>query len=264
MASTPPADPADKTATRRASEQDVFMREVDEAVRQDEALTIARRYGWPIAGAVVLGLAAFGGWLFWQDRQDAALETSSEQLVAALDELEAGNLDTADDELAAINGGGAATMAQLARAGLAMQQDRAAEAVTLYAAIAENAEAPQQLRDLAAIRMMAARFDAVEPQVVIDRIGPLAVPDSPWFGSAGELVAFAYLKQDKPEEAGALLAAIAKDQKVPQSIRARTRQLAGLLGVDAIAEDEEAVAELTGEATAAAAASPPPAAAQDQ
>ena len=61
-----------------------------------------------------------------------------------------------------------------------------------------------------------------------------ARPGAPWFGSAGELVAGAYLKLDRPQEAGRLFAAIAKDKKVPDSIRSRAVQMAGSLGVDAV------------------------------
>ena len=68
---------------------------------------------------------------------------------------------------------------------------------------------------------------------------PLAVPGNAYFGSAGELVAMAYLEQGEREQAGTLFAAIAKDEDVPQSLRARTRQMAGLLGVDAIEDVDE-------------------------
>jgi len=69
---------------------------------------------------------------------------------------------------------------------------------------------------------------------VIDRLKPLAVPGKPWFGSAGELVALAYIKQNKTEAAGGILAGIAKDKTVPDTLRRRARQLAGQLGVDAV------------------------------
>jgi hypothetical protein len=74
----------------------------------------------------------------------------------------------------------------------------------------------------------------------VARLKPLAEPGKPWFGSAGELLASAYLKQGRKDLAGPLLAAIAKDQTVPASLRARTRQLAGLLGVDAVGDPEQA------------------------
>ena len=224
------------------------MREVDEAVRQDEVADFAKKFGWPIGIAVALALAAFGGWLIWSGQQESALEESSEQLVAALDELDAGNLDVANEELAAIvasGSKGAAGMARLTQAGIALGQNKVEEAVGLYGQVANDASLPQEIRDLAKIRMVGANFDNMPPQEVIDQLGPLATAESPWFGSAGELVAFAYLAQDKPDQAGPLLVAIAKDENVPESLRSRTRQLAGLLGHDAI-DDVDAVLEELG------------------
>jgi hypothetical protein len=81
------------------------------------------------------------------------------------------------------------------------------------------------------------RFDSLPPQQVIDRLKPLAVPGNAWFGSAGELVGMAYLKQGKPELAGPLFAAIGKNTEVPSSLRSRMRQVAGQLGYDAGTDD---------------------------
>jgi hypothetical protein len=49
------------------------------------------------------------------------------------------------------------------------------------------------------------------------------------------MTAAALLKQGKKTEAGRLYAAIAKDKTVPDSIRARSVQIASTLGVDASA-----------------------------
>jgi hypothetical protein len=80
---------------------------------------------------------------------------------------------------------------------------------------------------------------------VIDRLKPLAVAGNPWFGSAGELVALAYLKQNKPELAAPIFAAMAKEKDMPASLRSRAVQMAGALGVDAIQ-----TSEMTGDAAA--------------
>ena len=72
------------------------------------------------------------------------------------------------------------------------------------------------------------------PEAVIARLKPLAEPGNPWFGSAGELVGMAYLKQGNKALAGPLFGAISRDAKVPESLRARARQMAGLLGYDSI------------------------------
>lgn len=232
------------------------MREVDEAVRKDEASNFAKKYGVPIGGALVLALAAFGGYLFWQDQRENVLETASEQYVSALDELEAGNIDIADEELALIAAGdsaGAAAISTMTRAGIALQAGKAAQAAAFYTQVADNADLPDEFRDLARLREITALYDTLTPQQVIDRVGPLANEGSTYFGNAAELVAHAYLAQGKQAQAGELLVTIAKDEGSPETLRARSRQLAGLLGFDAIEDVEETLADLgAGDAAAPA------------
>jgi hypothetical protein len=83
----------------------------------------------------------------------------------------------------------------------------------------------------------------MKPEEVIARLKPLAKPGNPWFGSAGELVAMAYLKQGKKDLAGPLFAAIAKDEQAPRSMRSRARQMAGMLGYDAVVDVDQVLAE---------------------
>ena len=256
-----PSDPeqirAEQLAARRAAEQEVLLREVDEAMRKDQLGGAAKRYGWWLAGGLVLGLAAFGGYLIWQDRRENALEETSEQLIVSLDKLEAGQIDQAEDDLAALakdGDGGTAVSAKLSRAGVALQANRRDEAVALFDEVAADGDAPQAYRDLATIRSVAIRFEQMPPQQVIDRLKALATPGNPWFGSAGEMVAMAYLKQGKRNLAGPLFAAIAQDEDVPGTLRSRTRQMAGLLGYDAVADVDETLAEMREQQGAAAAA----------
>ena len=224
------------------------MREVDEAVRQDQATTFAKKYGFAIGGVLLAGLLAFGAYLIWQSRSEAALEAKSEELVLAIDELEAGNLNQADADLTALSEGtdGHAAMAALTRAGIAIQNGNTELAVELFDRVANNADLPAEVRDIAAIRSVTANWDNLDPQQVIDRLGPMAQASNPYFGSAGELVAHAYLAQDKRDQAGPLLVAIAQNEDVPESLRARTRQLAGLIGFDAIEDVDAALDEITG------------------
>lgn len=225
------------------------MREVDEAVRQDEFADLMAKYGKPLIAVVVIGLAAFAGYLFWDGQREAELEAQSETMISALDRLEAGNLDTARttlDDLTKSGDGAVKANAQMLQAGIALEQGKTDEAAALFAAIAADEAAPDLVRDLAAVREVATRFDTMKPDEVIARLKPLAVPGKAWFGSAGELVAMAYLEQGKRKEAGTLLAEISKNEDVPDSLRSRTRQMAGLLGVDAIEDVDEVLEEVNG------------------
>ena len=86
--------------------------------------------------------------------------------------------------------------------------------------------------------------EKMKPADIVTRLKPLAVPGSPFFGSAGELLGAAYLDQGRRDLAGPLFAEIAKDKNVPESLRSRSRQLAGLMGVDAIQDVDKTLGEL--------------------
>lgn len=238
--------PEEKRARTQAAQEDVLLREVDDAVRQDQLADVAQTYGKAIIAAVVLVLGAFGGYLFWDNRQDAAREADSEKFVAALDEVERGNLVSGDAALAPVlaeGGAGSQAAAQLLKAGIAMEQGKNAEAAALYDKLAAEGSAPEAMRNLATIRAVAARYDTLKPADVVARLKPLATPGNAWFGPAGEMVAMAYLDQGNRAEAGALFAAIARDEGTPESLRARARQMAGLLGVDAIDDVDTVIAQ---------------------
>ena len=66
MALTPDSEKSreQQLAEQQRREQEVLLREVDEAVRQDELGGIAQRYGKLIAGGVVLALLTLGKLLF--------------------------------------------------------------------------------------------------------------------------------------------------------------------------------------------------------
>lgn len=241
----------EKKAKAEAAEQDALLREVDDAVRQGDFENFASQWGKPLLGALVLGLAGFAGYLYWDHTREQAMEANSESLVMALDQLEAGNVADANAKLAAIGDEGtAAISAKLLRAGLAVQEGKDAEAVKLLGEVIDNGDAPQPMRDIALIRRTALQFDSMKPGDVVTALKPLAVPGEPFFPGAGELVAHAYLAQGKRAEAGALFAEIARDENTPEPARARMRNMAGILGVDAVDNVDELLAaqRLDGEA----------------
>jgi len=243
----PPATPgttsgkdaaASKAAQRDAQAQDVFLREVDDALRQDEVQGFFRNFGKPVLALVVAGLLGFAGYLYWDHHTAKQADERSEQLTQALDSIEASNLAEAKGKLDPLSkeSGAAAVLAKLSLAGIALREGRVPDAVKLYGEVAADSAAPQELRDLATVREVAAAYDTMKPQAVIDRLKPLAVPGNAWFGVAGEMVGMAYLQQGKKDLAGPLFVQIAKDKDLPGSLQSRAQQLAGLIGYDALAD----------------------------
>lgn len=244
----PPSDRPNsqsKADEQAAAQQDVFLREVDDALREAELKSILSRYGKPIGGAIAAGLVMLAGYLWWDNSTKQAAGERSEQATIALDKLEAGNAAAALADLESLTkdgSDGSKAAAAMTRAAILVQQVKAEDGAKAFAAIAADEAAPQAYRDLATIREVSLRFEAMQPQQVIDRLKPLAVPGNAWFGSAGELVGMAYLKLGKPDQAGPLFAAIGKNTEVPTTLRTRMRQVAGQLGHDAGTEDVAAPA----------------------
>jgi hypothetical protein len=215
---------------------EIFVREVDENLRRDRMQDFAKKYGgWLVAG-VVLFLLASGGYIYWQQYKLQRSERQVEQLAEIFKTIGPGATGTAPKELDELSNSGSKAIratALFARAALAIQQNDLKLATAKYREIAGDGALPKPYRDAALIRQTALEFDSLPPQEVIARLEPLVKPGSPWFGTAGEMTAMALIKQGKKPDAGRLFAAIAKDKTVPDSIRARSVQIAGTLGVDA-------------------------------
>lgn len=214
---------------------DAFFREVDEEVRREQMQGLARRYGAIVIGIVLVGLIALAAWLFWRNHREAAAGEESERLTAAMATLSAGGQAGKQiDAIVADGNKGYAPLARLLQADMLVQQNKPAEAAARFLDIAHDQAVPETLRNLALVRATATNFDAIAPAEVINRMKPLAIGGAPWFGSAGELTGLAYLKLNQRPQAGRMFAAVAQDKGVPQTIRARTAQLAAQAGVEVV------------------------------
>jgi hypothetical protein len=150
-----PQSRSEELAQRKAAQDGVFMREVDEALRQDEMVGMFKRYGLPVAVVIVIGLLALAGYLWWDHSRKQASGEVGERFTQAIDRIDARNLPAADKELVAVidkGGPASAAAAKLLRGGIALEQDKQDEAAKLFAEVAADAEAPKPFRDLATIR----------------------------------------------------------------------------------------------------------------
>jgi hypothetical protein len=222
-----PTDPAE-----------AFVREVDENLRRDQMTDLAKSYGKWIIAAVILFLAAVGGYLIWQNRQQAQAIADSEAMSAALDKIAAGDPKGAQAALTPLSESSNDVIeasALLGRAAVALRQNDRKTAIELYKQVADDGGLPQPYRDLATVRGTMTEYDSLKPDEIIARLAPLSQPGNPFFGSAGAMTALALLAKGDRNGAGQMFARIAADKQVPESIRSRSVQIAGSLGVDATA-----------------------------
>jgi hypothetical protein len=220
-------------------DNETFYREVDEELRRDRMLTLWRRYGKLVIAAVILFLVALAAGIWWHGHREDVAGERGQKLLSAFEDIGVGKKAAAQTKLDDVAKGGSAgyrAAALLTKADLAAGANELKGAAALFNQVATDDGLPKPYRDLATVRVTAIDFDTLKPDAVIARLKPLAVAGSPFFGSAGEMVAISYLKLNKPQEAARLFAAIARDKKVPDSIRSRAMQMAGSLGIDAAAD----------------------------
>ena len=225
-----------------------FYREVDEELRRDQMKTYWERFGKLVIAGIVLVLAAIGGFIWWQNQKEVKAGERSETLISAFDDAAAGRRNAAIPKLDGLiksGSDGHRAAALLAKADIAVEAKDLKGAAAIYKQVADDDGLAQPYRDLALVRMTAVEFDTLPPQAVIDRLKGLAVAGNPWFGSAGEMVALSHLRLNRPQQAAGIFAAMAKDKKLPDTLRSRATQMAGSLGVDAVQETADATQEGT-------------------
>ncbi|WP_368040014.1 hypothetical protein [Sphingomonas bacterium] len=213
-----------------------FYREVDEEVRRERMADIWSRHGVAIVAGVLALLLAIGLGLWWRGHREARRGVEGERLQAAFDRLGAGDAKAAGAALTPIArdaGPGYRALARMTEADIALSRRDNAAAARLFASIADDDGVAAPLRDLALVRRTSAEFDTLKPDAVVSRLRSLAMKGSPWFGSAGELVALSYVRMNKRDLAAALFGQIAGDDGAPATLRQRAAQMASALGADA-------------------------------
>ena len=227
-------------AVKPKTGDDTFLREVDEELRRERVGNFMTRYVWYILGGAALLLAAIGGWIWWQHRQNVEAGEASAKLVQVIEQLEQNNAKAAApviDELAANSRAGYRLAGLFARANAQISTNAIPAAIETLKGIAADESAPQPYRDAALIRQTQLELDNLQPAQVVQRLQPYAQAGNAWHGAAGEMVGIALIRQQRLDQAARVFEALARDQGVSETIRARAIQMASALGVDAVQID---------------------------
>lgn len=210
-----------------------FIREVDEAVRQDRWLALWKHYGRFLtvaALAIVAGTAIGVGWRAYQQdqqRQLAERYAAAEQLA---DEDRAAEAAAAFSQIAQESEGGYGVLARFrAAAAEGEAGDEEAKAATLEALSGDD-EAANVYRELGELLALQDTFDTVDPDALITKLTTLAAPGSPWRHSALELEALARIRAGDLEGARATLDTLLADPATPGRLSRRAAELMASLG----------------------------------
>jgi hypothetical protein len=209
---------------------DIFH-EVDEEVRRERLQKLWERYGLYIvalAVLVVLGVGAWRGYQWWENKQAAAAGAKFEAALNLSSQGKHGEAEAAFAEIAKNAPAGYAMLARL-RAAAELSHSKPAEAVKAYDKIAADTSLSQTMRDLASLRAAMLEVDSVSFANLKKRLEPLAQPGRTFAASARELLALSAWKHDDVKQAKHYLNLLESDPSTPSGTRARAHALSALI-----------------------------------
>ncbi|MCE3248066.1 MAG: rane protein [Geminicoccaceae bacterium] len=218
---------------RGSGNSDEFIREVDEAVRQDRWLRLWKQYGTYIAGgaiAIVIGTGAGVAWRNYQASErleDARRYAGAEELLRQDRPAEAA---AAFLELAEEAGGGYDVVARLRAAEAQIEAGEDAAAAASLDRLSESDDAAPVYRELGDLLALQQAFEGTDGSALSGRLAALTEANAPWRYSALELQALAQLRAGETEAARRTLETLLADPLTPANLSRRAAELMAALG----------------------------------
>jgi hypothetical protein len=213
-------------------ESDSFIQEVDESLRQDRMLSLAKKYGPYLIGLFILFIAALGGWQFWQQHRIESARQHADAYHAAQQLAAEGNLDGAKAEFERLSNEGPQVYRAMARmehaAILSMQGD-------LEGALREFDEAAEAatdktMRESAQIRAAYIAADTGDFAALRTRLQPLIDSDTRVSYLAKELLAIEAWEAGDLTLARNTLQELTLAFEAPDSMRQRAQVALSVIG----------------------------------
>lgn len=209
-----------------------FIREVNEAVRQEEMKRLWDRYGvLMLCGAVLIiaVVAGYKGWGYWQGKQAA---DAGARFVGALTLKEDGQTEdavTAFRELASDGPAGYRVLSKFQLAATSVTAGKPAEAVKIYDGLAADSAIDTVHKGFASIQAAMLRVDEANFDEIKQRVGPLAEGTGPWRHSAREVLGLAAYRAGDISEAERLFSRALVDPGIPVNMRRRAEMMLALI-----------------------------------
>lgn len=212
-------------------QQAIFEREVDEELQRERLRNLWQKYRFAVIGLVIgILLTTIGTEVYHSWRQKVSLsESDSFENAAVL--AYTGETDKAVEilkKLASDGRTGYAPLAEMKLAGIYFSQNKPQEGIaSLNKVIASDA--PEQLKAVATIAYVGQQFETEDPAKLQAMLKPLLAGTSNFVGSAAELSAALYLKQNNQAEAINVLNQTINNPKTAPAVKQRLSELLSVI-----------------------------------
>ena len=211
-----------------------LIREVDEEVRQDEYKKFWDRHASKLivlAALLVLGVAAFEGWTYFQRTQ---AETASVVYLDAVKKAADGKYDDALAALAAVKHPGFEQLGRLQKAAVVAAKGDVDKAIADYDAIIADKATEPVLADLARIRQGYLLVDKATPDELLTKLGMFDKDGNAWRHAAREIFGLAAFRVKDFTMADRYMNAIFADPDAPQAIKQRAQVMVQLIAPELV------------------------------
>jgi hypothetical protein len=211
---------------------DTFLREVEEAVRQERYRALWDKYGvyiLALAVLVVIAVAGHTGWTYWQERIAQEAGTKFSQALILEDGADKAK---AQEMLTDLAGSGPQGYRVLSRFQLAAAEAKAGktdEAVKAYDALAADANVDRILQNLATLQGAALRLDSADYAEMQRRLKGLIDTNGAWRFSAREMLGLSAYRLNDMREAEVQFTALLSDPGTPPNLRERAEMMLALI-----------------------------------
>ena len=215
-----------------STEDDNFIREVNEELRSDQANALWKKYGKLIIGgavAIVLGVAGNVGYKNWVDSQAAA---SGDIFLEALTHAREGRNDealAAFDQLKADGYGSYPVLAKMRAATVIAEQGNAEDAISEFLSVANDGSVADALKDVAQIRAGYLMVDVSSYDEVAAQVEVLTNTTNTMRHSAREILGLSAFKANDYARAKDWFTLVVEDTSTPQQIAARAQVILDLI-----------------------------------
>lgn len=215
-----------------AAEQEAFIREVTEEVKNDNLKQMWEKYGLYIILLVVLaitGAVSFEGFKSWRRTQS---ETWSDTYAYALNLENQGKYDESLEVLEQMEKTGGNIYSDIARlqtANILLEQGKNDEAVKILEEISADKSINKKLRDVSIIKLASYKLDNAPREEIDALLQPLIKENGSWTNIAKEMTAMAAIRDGKIDEAQAIYNEILNTPNLPDGLKMRVQDMLSVL-----------------------------------
>ncbi len=213
--------------------QEAFIKEVNEDLKNESMKKIWDKYGLYIIILVVMALTAavsFEAIKAWYTKR---LQTWSDSYAYALSLQNQGHYDKSIDTfdyIASKDYGIFSDLAEMQKASILLEQKKNDEAYKLMEKIIQNQSFNPHLRDTTILKLASYKLENAPIEEIEQLIGSIAADgNNSWQFAANEMLALAHLRDSKTQEAKEIYNRLLSDNKTPEVMKARIKDIISVL-----------------------------------